>query len=581
MNSTAKITVNDRGPGSFVAIQNVRALYRAAIGSSVSRTAQFQPARSHQYGLTEAQTAEEPRLSESTSPIPTRMPLRSALLLASLFASITFLIHLLSSIWGSHLGYGYFRDELYFLVCGRHLAWGYVDQPPLVAIQARFAEVLFGLSPTGIRIFSYLAGSVTVALTGLLTWQFGGRRSAQVLAMCGVLAAPVFLATSNYLSMNSFEPCFWMGALFVVLRIADGTATPRAWLVFGILTGLGIENKHSTVFFLAALLVGLLLCPQRRILFTRECATGVVLLLLIAMPNLLWQVANQFPTYQFLSTVAHSDKNIKFPPLAFLLEQVKVLFVFSAPLWIGGLVWLAFARAARRRRFVAFTYLFFLGTMMLMHGKDYYLAPIYPVLFASGATAFAQFVRRDWPLAAYSVSLIVLLCLGTGPTVLTILPPAKYVVYTAPFDPNSTRFEKFTSPLPEILSDRIGWPQMVQGFADRYNALPPDVRSRTAIFCSNYGEASAVNILGPSYGLPPAISGHQNYFFWGWNNDTGESVLTLGNDPKEYAGDYAEVVDLGSFDAPWIMDHERSHYLWLRHRKHTYAEDWTRLKYWY
>ena len=245
--------------------------------------------------------------------------------------------------------------------------------------------------------------------------------------MCGVLAAPVFLATSNYLSMNSFEPCFWMGALFVVLRIADGTATPRAWLVFGILTGLGIENKHSTVFFLAALLVGLLLCPQRRILFTRECATGVVLLLLIAMPNLLWQVANQFPTYQFLSTVAHSDKNIKFPPLAFLLEQVKVLFVFSAPLWIGGLVWLAFARAARRRRFVAFTYLFFLGTMMLMHGKDYYLAPIYPVLFASGATAFAQFVRRDWPLAAYSVSLIVLLCLGTGPTVLTILPPAKYV----------------------------------------------------------------------------------------------------------------------------------------------------------
>jgi hypothetical protein len=299
------------------------------------------------------------------------------------------------------------------------------------------------------------------------------------------------------------------------------------------------------------------------------------------MPNLLWQVANQFPTYQFLSTVAHSDKNIKFPPLAFLLEQVKVLFVFSAPLWIGGLVWLAFARAARRRRFVAFTYLFFLGTMMLMHGKDYYLAPIYPVLFASGATAFAQFVRRDWPLAAYSVSLIVLLCLGTGPTVLTILPPAKYVVYTAPFDPNSTRFEKFTSPLPEILSDRIGWPQMVQGFADRYNALPPDVRSRTAIFCSNYGEASAVNILGPSYGLPPAISGHQNYFFWGWNNDTGESVLTLGNDPKEYAGDYAEVVDLGSFDAPWIMDHERSHYLWLRHRKLTYAEDWTRLKYWY
>jgi hypothetical protein len=581
MNSTAKFTVNDRGSNLFVAIQKARAWYRAAIGDSLSATAQFPPAQSRQNPLKKALRTEQPSMSESLSPIPTRTALRPALQLASLFASITFLIHFLSSVWGSHLGYGYFRDELYFLVCGRHLAWGYVDQPPLVALQARLAEVLFGLSPTGIRTFSYLAGSVTVALTGLLTWQLGGRRSAQALAMCGVLAAPVFLGTSNYLSMNSLEPCFWMGALFVVLRIAEGTATPRAWILFGILSGLGIENKHSTVFFLAALLVGLLLSPQRRILFTRGCAAGIALLLLVAMPNLLWQAANQFPTYQFLSTVAHSDKNVKFPPLAFLLEQVKVLLVFSAPLWIGGLVWLAFSRTARPSRFVAFTYLLFLGTMMLMHGKDYYLAPIYPVLFAAGATAFAQFARRDWPLAVYSAGLMIALCLATGPTVLTILPPAKYIAYTAPFDPNSTRFEKFTSPLPEILSDRFGWPQMVQGFAARYDALPPDVRSRTAIFCSNYGEAGAVDILGPRYGLPPAISGHQNFFFWGWNNNTGESVLTLGDDPKEYAGTYAEVVDLGTFDAPWIMDHERSHYLWLRHRKHSYAEDWPRLKYWY
>src|SRR5271166_1808046 len=220
-------------------------------------------------------TAQELRPLSLYSPlIKGRTDLRPALSLAALFAALTFVVHFATSLWGMHLGYGYFRDELYFLVCGRHLAWGYVDQPPLVALQARLAESLFGLSPTGIRIFSYLAASGTVALTGLLTWQLGGRRSAQVLAMCGVLAAPVFLGTSNYLSMNSFEPGFWMGALFVILRIAEGTATPRAWLVFGILSGLGIENKHSTLFFLAALLVGLLLSPQRRILLTKECAAG-------------------------------------------------------------------------------------------------------------------------------------------------------------------------------------------------------------------------------------------------------------------------------------------------------------------
>jgi hypothetical protein len=527
-------------------------------------------------------TAQDLRpLSLSPPLIQGRTSLRPALLLAAWFALITFLVHFLSSLWGMHLGYGYFRDEFYFLVCGRHLDWGYVDQPPLVALQARLAEILFGLSPTGIRTFSFLASGITVGLTGLITWQLGGRRSAQFLAMSGVLAAPVFLGTSNYLSMNSFEPGFWMGALLVVLRIAEGSATGRAWLLFGLLAGLGIENKHSTVFFLIALLAGLLLSPQRRILFTKGCAAGVALLLLIALPNFLWQVTHHFPTYYFLSTVAHSDKNVRFPPLAFLFEQVKILLYSTAPLWIGGLGWLAFARATRRWRFVALTYLVFLAMMMAMHAKDYYLAPIYPVLFAAGAAACGQLTRRDWPLVAPGVSYLFGLCFFTGPIVLTILPPDRYIPYAAPFHPNSTQFEKFTSPLPEILSDRFGWQQMTEGFATRYNALPPDIRAHTGIFCGNYGEAGAVNILGPQYGLPLAISGHQNFFFWGWNGYTGESMLTLGNDAKDYTDTYAEVVDLGPFDSPWTMDHEHLRYFWLRHRKVPYAAAWPELKYWY
>ena len=520
-------------------------------------------------------------MPEANSPIPARTSLHTALLLASIFAALTFMIHLASSLWGSHLGYGFFRDELYFLVCGRHLAWGYVDQPPLVALQARLAETLFGLSPTGIRILSFAAGGVTVGLTGLLAWQLGGRRSAQVLAMMAVLTAPVYLGTSNYLSMNSFEPCFWMGALLAVLRIAEGSATPRAWLIFGLLAGLGIENKHSTAFFLVALLLSLILSPQRRILWTKGCAAGVALLLLLALPNFLWQWAYHFPTYELLNGVAHSDKNIKLPPLAFLREQVNMLLIVAGPLWIGGLAWLAFARKAHPWRFVVPSYLLFLAMMMAMHAKDYYVAPIYPVLFAAGAAAFGALTRRSWPSIVYTVILGYLLCRATAPIMLTILPPDKYNAYADHFGANKVKSEKFTSPLPQYLSDRFGWPEMVEGFATRYNALPADVRARTAIFCGNYGEASAVNILGPKYGLPTAISGHQNYFYWGWNGYTGESVLTLGNDPKDYADSYAEVIDLGPFDAPWIMDHEHHHYFWLRHRKRTYEAEWPEFKYWY
>jgi hypothetical protein len=515
----------------------------------------------------------------SVSPVE-RTPLRPTLYIGAGFVAATFLIHFLSSIWGTHLGYGYFRDDLYFLVCGRHLAWGYVDQPPLVAIQARLAELLFGLTPTGVRIFSFLASGIMIALTGLLARQLGGRRSAQVLAMAAILAAPVLLGTGNYLSMNSFEPCFWMGALLVVMRMAETGPTMRGWLLFGLLTGLGIENKHSTVFFLVALLAGLLLSPQRKVLAHRGCIAGVALLLLLALPNFLWQWAHHFPTFELLNNIAHSDKNIKLGPFAFLFEQVKILLFINAPIWVGGTVWLTFSRAGRPWRFAGYTYLVFLALMMAMHAKDYYLAPIYPILFAAGSVAFAQLTRREWPLIAATVNVAGVLCFATGPIVLTILPPARYNSYTALFAPNNSRSEKFTSPLPQILSDRFGWPQMVAGFSQRYKAIPADLRAHTAIFCENYGEASAVNIYGPAYGLPTAISGHQNYFYWGWNGYTGESVLTLGSNRGDYTAAYDEVTDLGPFDSPWTMDHEHLHYFWLRHRKQTFVQNWPSLKYW-
>ena len=368
-------------------------------------------------------------------------PLRPALLLATAFAVLTFLIHLLSTIWGLHLGYGFDGDELYFLVCGRHLAWGYVDAPPLVALQARLAELLFGLSPVGVRIFSFAAAGINVALAGLLAWQLGGRRLAQILAMIAVLAAPVFLATSNYLSMNSLEPCFWMGAVFVVLRIADGSASPRAWLLFGLLAGLGIENKHSTVFFLIALLAGLLLSPQRRILWSPGCLAGAGVILLLSLPNFVWQWIHGFPTYELLNNIAHSDKNVVLPPIQFLIAQADIFLYAATPLWIAGLVWLGFARAARNARFVALVYLVFLALMMLLHAKHYYLAPIYPVLLAAGAVALTQFSRWAWPPLAYSALLGLMFCVVSVPRVLTILPPIDM--------PRTPLAHSFSSPPPK------------------------------------------------------------------------------------------------------------------------------------
>ncbi|HEX4319801.1 MAG TPA: glycosyltransferase family 39 protein [Acidobacteriaceae bacterium] len=514
--------------------------------------------------------------------LASRDSLRSAMWLAGAFAVVTFALHVASSICGSRLGYGFFRDELYFLVCGHHLDWGYVDQPPLVALQARIAEAVFGLTPTGIRILSFAAGALKVGLTGILAWQMGGRRMAQALAMTAAFAAPVFLITDNYLSMNSWEPCFWMGCTLVVLRIADGSWGPRWWLLFGVLAGLGIENKDSTVFFLVALVLGMLISPQRRLLWSRWIVAAVALIFLISLPNFWWQLQRHFPTYELLNNIAHSDKNTKLPPLAFLKQQLDMLLIVSAPLWIGGLIWLAVAKKARSWRFVAATYLVFLAMMMAMHAKDYYLAPIYPVLMAAGGVWFTEWRKNNRPAMIYVGVLLFFGVIATIPIGLTVLPPEKYGPWAAHFGvDNKTRSEKFSSPLPQYLSDRFGWEEMAQGFAARYNALPPEERAKTGIFCGNYGEASAVNIFGPKLGLPVAISGHQNYFYWGWNGYTGESMLTLGNNRNDYLKSYAEVIDLGAFDAPWIMDHEHLHYFLLKGRKKTYAAEWPEFKYWY
>lgn len=510
-----------------------------------------------------------------------RAPLRPALLLAGIFALIAFALHLGASLYGTHLGYGIFRDELYFLVCGHHLDWGYVDQPPLVALQARVAEAVFGLSPTGIRIFSFAANGVLVGLSGLLTRQLGGRRNAQVLAMMATLTAPVLLITSNYLSMNSWEPCFWMGCVLIVLRIADGSSSPRWWLAFGVLAGLSIENKHSTVFFLVALLIGMIVTPQRKLLLSGWMAAAIGVIFLLALPNFWWQYQHHWATYELLSNVAHSDKNVKLPPVAFLLQQLNMLLIFSAPLWIAGLIWLGFSKQTKAWRFIAVTYVVFLAMMMAMHAKDYYVAPIYPILFAAGAVWFAGLLRWRGAPILYAAVLCVFLIVAIIPIGLTVLPPEKYNAWAAHFGAGKTRSEKFTSPLPQYLSDRFGWQEMAQGFAARYNVLPPEERAKTGIFCGNYGEASAVNVYGPKLGLPVAISGHQNYFYWGWNGYTGESMLTVGNDRNDYLDTYAEVIDLGAFDSPWIMDHEHHHYFLLKGRKRTYEQDWPEFKYWY
>ncbi len=505
----------------------------------------------------------------------------SLLPLLLLFGGAKLLLQIAVTLLSQHAGYGIYRDELYYLVCGHRLAFGYVDQPPLVALQARAAELLFGSRDLVLfRLLPNLAGALTVMLTGLIAQALGGGRRGAGYAMLAVLTVPVFLSTQSFLSMNAWEPVFWMSAVLALLHVLGNPRATRWWLLLGGSAGLGLENKASTLFFLIALLLAVVALPARRILRTRGFALALAVTVALALPNFLWQVHNHYPTYEWLHDVAHSSKDAVLSPPQFLLAQVFMVSPFHLLVWVPGLVLLLRSRAYRA---LGLLYVFFLGIMFLLHAKDYYLAPIYPLLFAAGGVAFARWAWvSNVRLAGtnlYFAALAVSICI-TAPFAVPILPPAQYLAYSrtmhfAPIESEQHAGANF----PEFFADHLDWQRLADGVARVYRSLPPDEQRTTGIFAANYGQASALNILGPALGLPEAISGHQNYWLWGPRGYTGKEMIVVSPAPlSELLHSYRSCTVADHQTSPYQMPWEQRFIYVCRDRLHPYATGWSELK---
>jgi 4-amino-4-deoxy-L-arabinose transferase-like glycosyltransferase len=353
--------------------------------------------------------------------------------------------------------YGYFRDELYFLDGARHLDWGYVDYAPLVALYSKVALLLGGSLPA-LRVIPILAGAAVIALTVLIAREFGGGRFAQAVAGLSVLIAPIFLGVSSVLSMNVFEPLFWMGCALLLTRIVR-TGDSRLWLWIGVLAGLGLENKHSTLFFGAALAVAVVLTPLRRELGRRWIWLGGGIALLLFLPNLLWQVVNGFPTFETLSNVREIGKNVVLPPAEFLVQQIFMLHPVTLLIWISGLMSLLIGRLSRYR-VLGWIFLIFLAVMMNLHAKNYYLAPIYPMLMAAGGVAIEGWLsrwrfteNRWWPRAAV-LAVLTIFGVPLVPMAVPLLPPSSLVSYQAAIGFEIPKVEvEHVGPLPQNFGD--------------------------------------------------------------------------------------------------------------------------------
>ncbi len=474
--------------------------------------------------------------------------------------------------------YGFFIDEIYFLACGEHLAWGYVDMPPLTAFQAWLTRHLFGDSPYSIRLFPSLAAAGIVLLAAAIARELGGGRFAQILAALVALLAPGFLVFCSYLSMNAIEPLIWGGCAFIVIRIIK-RHDPRLWPWFGLLAGIGLLNKHTMLVFGFAIVVALLMTADRALMFNRWFLLAGAIAFAIFLPNLAWEIRHGFPHIEMLQNIRRNGRDVQMNPAVFLLWDVLLANPAAAPLWIAGLVSLL-AGSLKRYRVIGVAWIVAFVVLIAAHGRFYYLLPAFVMIIAAGAVATERLTEsRRWLRAAY-VSLIVVVGLLIAPTLVPMLPPAAYFRYMQITHLNQPRFEhRRTTSMPQLFADRFGWPEMVATVARAWYSLPPDVRARTAIFGNDYGQSGAIDFYGPHYGLPKSIGGHLSNWYWGPRDYTGASILVLGDDRETLEREFEVVKPMAEIGHPYAMAQEHfTLFLAQKPRGWTLRSAWPQLK---
>jgi hypothetical protein len=454
-------------------------------------------------------------------------------------------------------GYGYFRDEFYYIACTDHLAWGYVDHPPLSIFVLWLNRMLLGDSVFALRLLPALAGATLVYLTGLIVRDLGGGRMAQLVSCLAIIIAPVYLILYDFYSMNAFEPLFWMGAAYVLIKIVN-TGHQKLWLLFGILAGFGLQNKHSMLFFGFAVTLGLVLTAQRKQLVSRWFWIGGIIAGFLFLPNLLWQVTHEWATLEFMRN-AQQWKNAPLSPLEFMSAQVLFQQPFVLPLWFVGVLALFFHHDLKKYRFLGWAFIVLLLLFVLQRGKPYYLSPMFPLVISGGAIVFERFVvRHRWKwLSRMYVALLLLGGSATLPLSLPVLPVETYIRYAGLLGLQPPKMERHRDTvLPQVFADRFGWKEMVAEVAMVYNSLAPEEKAEAAIYTQNYGEAGAIDFLGGPYHLPTAISGHNSYWQWGLRGYSGEVLIIVGGKAEDHSKVYESVEQVATHRNAYAMPYE-------------------------
>jgi len=450
-----------------------------------------------------------------------------------IISGLTFLLIYISTFIK---GYGYFIDEFYYIACANNPAAGYVDHPPLAPLLLTMFQFVFGNSLYAIRILPALAQSAAVFSTGLLAKEIGGGKFAQMLAACAMAASPTIITFGGFYSMNAFEPLLAVLLVYFAVRMIKEN-NPGQWIILGIIMGLGIMNKHTFAVFIIAFIFSLLATGKWRLFFNKWFIIGSLIGLIIFLPNILWQVLNNYPSVEFYKNIS-VDKNVYTPPAAFIIAQVMGMSPTTAPVWLAGIIFLIFSKKIKDFRFLAVLFIS-LFLFMLLSGvsRSDRLAFAYPVAFAGGALFFENIFLKynvKWLKTVFVLFVISGLALALP----IILPYFSYEVVEAhtQFLGYNTEIEKGKKPrLPQLLADRIGWEEKFKFVLLAYQSLPDTDKKEIIIAAGNYGQAGALELFGKDYNLPPVVCAHNNYYLWSKSRLKGNILLQLGHE-EDYHG---------------------------------------------
>ena len=472
---------------------------------------------------------------------------------------VTALLHILTATDT----YGIFRDELYYVANGRHLGFGYVEHPPLIGWISWLTTTLFGESQLALRIFPALAAGVTVFVVCRIAQEMGGGRSAQVLAGLASALAPVYVGTFGVLSMNSFDTMFWAVAVLIIAHLLR-TGDLRWWIPFGVIAGLGLENKISVLFLGFGIVVGLIMTRDWRHFTSRWMWMGGAVAFLLFLPYLAWQATHDWAAQEFMSR-ATQFKNLPLSPLEFVGAQILNMNPILVPAALAALIFF-FTRPGRPFRALGWACLTILAVMVLQRAKPYYYAPTLTILFAAGGVGIERLSSRrqlGWLRPVYP-ALIVVSGIALAPLAKPVLPVETFVRYQAALGLAPSTDERHElERLPQFFADRFGWPELAQTVAEVKNGLSPEDQERVCIFGQNYGQAGAIDFYGPALGLPNAISGHNTYWWWGHGNCSGDVVIGIGGDREDYEQTFAEVEKATTFTCQDCMPYENNKPIWL------------------